>query len=116
MPPPSRHNNLKFRPHSQSIYPTTVFECAVTHESRERLLADAEEKHFHVNTSIMVWFGLKVKVNATQNCGGFCLGWGMRGAIGWRLRLEEQTEDHNGITTFLPMTIQLLSKSQILSV
>jgi hypothetical protein len=106
MPPPSRHNSLKFRPHSQSIYPTTVFECAVTHQSRERLLADAEEKHFHVNTSIMVWIGLKVKLNATQNGGGFWLGWGRRRVIGCGLRLEEQTEDLNGDTTFLPIQSQ----------
>ena len=84
-----------------------VFECAVTHESRERLLSDAEEKHFHINTSIMVWVGLKVRLNANQNSGDFWLGWGRRRAIGWGLRVEEQTEDANGDSIFLPIHTQI---------
>ena len=40
---------------SKSIYPTMVFKRAVTHESRERLLSDAEEKHVNIKTSIIVW-------------------------------------------------------------
>jgi hypothetical protein len=67
-----------------------------------------EEKQFHINTSIMVWVGLKVKLNATQNSGSFSLGWGRRTrAIGWGLRLEEQTENLNGVTTFLPIHSQI---------
>ena len=83
-----------------------VFECAVTHESGERLFSEAEQKHFNVNTNITVWIGLKVKLNANQSSGDFWLGWGRRRAIGWGLRLEEQTEDANGVTTFLPIHTQ----------
>jgi len=32
---------------TQSAYPTAVFECAVSHESRDKLLEDAEAKHFN---------------------------------------------------------------------
>jgi|SRR5579859_3239043 len=103
MPLPSRHNLLKYRPNSDSIFPTTVFECAVTNESRDRLLSDADEKHFSINTSIMVWIGLKVKLNADRNSGTFWLGWGRRRAIGWGLRLMEQSEDDAGNATFLPI-------------
>lgn len=74
-----------------------MFQCALTHEFSERFLSDAEEKHFNINTSIMVWIGLKVKSNLNQNSGNFWLGRG--------LRLEEQTEDANGVATFLPITI-----------
>ena len=107
MPAPSRHNALKYRPDSQSIYPTMVFECAVTYESSERLLPDAEEKYFNINTNIMLWIGLKVMLNANQDSGEFWLGWGRRRAIGWGLRLEEQPEDANGVVTFLPIHSQI---------
>lgn len=83
-----------------------VFECAITHESRERLLSDAEEKHFNINTSIMVWIGLKVRLNANKDSGDFWLGWGRRRAIGWGLRLVEQTEGANGVSTFSPIHTQ----------
>ena len=82
-----------------------VFECAVSHESKECLLSDAEEKHFNV-TGIVVWIGLKVKLNANQDSGDFWLGWGRRREIGWGLKLDEQTEDANGVATFLPIHSQ----------
>lgn len=82
-----------------------VFEYAVTHESRERLLSDAKEKHF-INTSIMVWIGLKVKLNEKQDSGDFWLRWRRRRAIGSGLRLKQQTEDANGFAIFVPIHTQ----------
>ena len=86
LPPPSRHNQLKYRPNSQSPYPTFVFECAVTDENRDRLLDDAEAKHFHVNTSIQVWLGLKVRLGQVQHGETFWIGWGKRRS--YRIWLE----------------------------
>ena len=103
LPPPSRHNQLKYRPNSQSPYPTFVFECAVTDENRDRLLDDAEAKHFHVNTSIQVWLGLKVRLGQVQHRETFWIGWGKRRSIGYGLKLEEQSEDEHGVATFLPV-------------
>lgn len=107
MPAPSRLNLLKYRPGSRSIFPTLVFECAITHKSRERLLTDADEKHFHINTSIALWIGLKIKLNADQTAGSFWMGWGKRRTIGWGLRLVEQSEDVNRAATFLPVRSQV---------
>ena len=59
---------------SQSPYPTFVFECAVTNENRDRLLDDAETKHFHVNTSIQIWLGLKVRLSEVQHGETFWIG------------------------------------------
>jgi hypothetical protein len=55
----------------------------------------------------MVWIGLKVKLNGNRDSGEFWLGWGRRRLVGWGLRMEEQTEDVNGITTFLPIRTQI---------
>jgi hypothetical protein len=80
-----------------------VFECAVTNENRDRLLDDAEAKHFHVNTSIQVWLGLKVRLSEVQHGETFWIGWGRRRSIGYGLKLEEQSEDEHGAATFLPV-------------
>jgi hypothetical protein len=68
-----------------------IFECAVTPESQERLLSDDEEKYFNVDTKIMVWVGLTVKLNANQDSGDIWLRWGRCRMIGWHLRVEEKT-------------------------
>ena len=102
-PVPSCHNRLKFRPNSTSPYPTFVFECAVTNENLDRLLDDAETKHFHGNTSIRVWLGLKVHLSKVQHGETFWIGWGRRRSIGYGLKLEEQSEDEDGVATFLPV-------------
>lgn len=103
LPLPSRHNQLKYRPYSQSPYPTFVFECAVSNENRNRLLDDAEAKHFHANTSIQVWLGLKVCLSQVQDGETFWVGWGRRKSIGYGLKLEEQAEDGYGVATYLPV-------------
>jgi hypothetical protein len=73
---------------------------AVTHENRQRLLPDASEKYFHANTSVAVWFG--VKIDIANNV--FWAGWGRRANRGFGLHLEQQTEDKNGVTAFLAVT------------
>lgn len=101
MPQPSRHNGIKLRPNTGSPFPTFVIEIAISNEDRDRLLTDAETKHFHVNTSIFVWLGIKVRL---RNSGDdFWMGWGRRRAIGYGLKLEEQTEDANGVATYFPV-------------
>jgi len=69
-------------------------------------LEDADEKHFHVNTSIAIWLGLKILLSQTQGGETFWIGWGRRKVIGYGLKLEEQSEDENGIATFLPIYSQ----------
>lgn len=103
LPPPSRHNQLKYRPNSQSPYPTFVFECADSNENRDRLLNDAEAKHFHINTSIEVWLGLKVCLSPVQGGETFWIGWGRRKNMGYGLKLEEQSEDEHGMASYLPV-------------
>lgn len=41
-------------------YPTFLVEIAVTNEHRGRLVADADLKYFHVNTTNYAWLGVKV--------------------------------------------------------
>lgn len=104
MPAPSRHNGIKLRPDTNTPYPTFVIEIAVSNEDRYRLLTDAETKYFHINTSICVWLGIKVRL---KNSGDdFWMGWGRRRAIGYGLRLEQQTEDADGVTTYFPVKSQ----------
>jgi hypothetical protein len=55
----------------------------------------------------MVWIGVKVRLNADRKSGIFWLGWGRRRAIGWGLRLVEQSEDDAGNATFLPIRSHL---------
>jgi hypothetical protein len=97
MPPPDRHNHLLFQPSTQRHYPSLVFDVAVAHENRQRLLSDASEKYFHANTSVAVWVG--VKIDIANNV--FWAGWGRRANHGIGLRLEQQTEDKNGVSAFL---------------
>ena len=73
-----------------------MFECAVSNETLNRLLEDAEAKHFHINTSIQLWLGLKVRLSQVENGETFWIGWGRRKSIGYGLRLEEQSEDAQG--------------------
>jgi hypothetical protein len=97
MPTPSRQNSLMYQPGTNKHFPTLVFEIVVTNENRERLLSDAADKYFNVHTSVQCWVG--VKVDLSQNT--FWAGWGRRALIGYGLRLEEQTEDNNGVANFL---------------
>ena len=97
MPPPDRHNHLLFQPTTQRHYPSLVFDVAVTHENRQRLLTDVSEKYFHTNTSVAVWVG--VKIDIANNV--FWAGWGRRASQGFGLRLEQQTEDKKSVTAFL---------------
>jgi hypothetical protein len=80
-----------------------VFEVAETHESRDRLLEDAEAKYFGIQTSIQVWVGLKIRLSSVANGETFWFGWGRRRTIGFGLKLEEQTEDAEGFTCYLPV-------------
>jgi hypothetical protein len=80
-------------------YPTIVFEVAVSNQERNRLLNDADTKIFSVHTSIAIWVGLKVDLHNNV----FWAGWGRRSLTGSGIRLEEQTEDENGVASFLPI-------------
>lgn len=80
-----------------------MFEVAVTNETLEKLLDDADQKHFSSITSISVWCGIKVKLSSRRGDETFWCGWGRRKAIGYGLKLEEQTEDDAGMATFLPV-------------
>jgi hypothetical protein len=104
MPQPSRNNGIKPRPNTGTPYPTFVIEIAISNEDRDRLLADAETKHFHDNTSIFVWLGINVRLRSSGD--DFWMGWGRRRAIGYGLKLEEQTEDANGVATYLPVKLR----------
>lgn len=99
MPDPSHQNGLKYQPGTFQHFPTLVVEVAVRNEDRERLLVDAEQKTFNVSTSVQVWIG--VKIDLAQNT--FWAGWGRRALVGHGLRLEQQTEDATGNSTFLPI-------------
>ena len=76
---------------------------AVTNEALEKLLDDADQKHFSPVTSISVWCGINVKVCSRRGQETFWCGWGRRKAIGYGLKLEEQTEDDAGMAAFLPV-------------
>ena len=99
LPAPTRQNCLKYQPGTLKHYPSFVFEVAVSHEDRERLLTDANDKYFNGNTSVQVWLGIKLDlVNKI-----FWAGWGQRNLSSVGMRLMEQTEDNAGVTTFLPV-------------
>jgi hypothetical protein len=100
LPSPNRQNQLKYQPNTTKHFPSVVFECAVTHENMERLLNDAHEKHFHINSSVAVWIGLKIRLRA-NNGHDFWMGWGDRGRLGYGLDLREQTESPTGEATFV---------------
>lgn len=74
---------------------------AVTNETLEKLLDDADQKHFSPITSISVWCGIKVKLSSTREDETFWCGWERRKAIGYGLKLEEQAEDDSEMATFL---------------
>jgi len=103
MPAPTRVNAIKLDPTTGSPYPTLVFETALANETLEKLLADADMKHFGSNTSICCWVGLKVHLRDSGNH-VFWLGWGRRrpSALGG-LNLEQETTDANGYRTMLPV-------------
>ena len=105
MPQASRHNGIKLRPNTGSPFPTFVIEISISYEDRDRLLTDAETKHFHDNTSIFVWLGIKVRWRDSGD--DFWMGWGRRQAIGYGLKLEEQTEDVNGVATHFPVKLMV---------
>ncbi len=106
LPAPSRHNQVKYQPNSQSHYPTMVFEVAVTNESRDRLLEDADAKYFGVETSVQIWVGLKIRLSRVANGETFWFGWGRRKIKGFGLKLEEETEDDQGFSCYLPVHTQ----------
>lgn len=70
-------------------------------------MEDAEAKYFGVETSVQVyWIGLKIRLSRMQNRESFWIGWGRRKTIGFVLKLEEQSEDDQGITSYLPVHTQ----------
>jgi hypothetical protein len=69
-------------------------------------LEDAEAKYFTPETSVQVWIGLKVRLSLVEHGESFWIGWGRRKTIGFGLKLEEQSEDEEGITAFLPVYTQ----------
>jgi hypothetical protein len=99
LPVPDGHNRLMYQPNTFCHFPTIVYEVVVTNENRNRLLSDANDKYFSVHTSVAIWVG--VKIDLTQNL--FWAGWGRRNLNGTGMRLEEQTEDANGVASYLPV-------------
>jgi hypothetical protein len=99
MPDPDCNNGLMYQPNAFKHFPTLVYEVAVTNESRNRLLTDASDKYFSVHTSVAIWFG--VKIDLAQNA--FWARWGRRNLNGTGMRLEEQTENANGVASYLPV-------------
>ena len=69
-------------------------------------MEDAETKYFSLETSVQVWIGLKARLSLVQNGESFWIGWGRRKTIGFGLKLEEQSEDEEGVTAFLPVYTQ----------
>src|SRR5437762_11246165 len=86
-----------YQPGTTDHFPTFVPEVVVTNEDRERLSSDAEGKYFTVHTSIQCWLGIKI-LNQPKT---FWDGWGRRAKEGYGLRLEEETEDATGVSTFI---------------
>lgn len=103
LPQPTRQNKLKLQPNGRH-YPSLVVEVGVNNEDRARLLADACRKYFTDKTSVNIWVGLKIDMTVV---GGevFWIGWGRRKLGGTGLRLEEQTENGQGQTAFLPVNL-----------
>jgi hypothetical protein len=89
-------------PGTTRLFPSVVFEIAVSNEDRERLLKDADEKYFSESTSVQAWWGVKLDITTP---GEFCFwsGWGTRSLSGAGLRLEQQSEDEDGSSTFFPL-------------
>lgn len=47
---------------TMKIFFIRVVEIAVTNEEQERMLNDADEKYFHVDTSVQCWLGVKFDI------------------------------------------------------
>ena len=82
LPAPTQANRLRYQPNSQRPYPTFVYECAVSNESRYEMLEDAGEKYFAPATSVQVWLGVKIRFSSVQNGESYWVGWGTRRAVG----------------------------------
>jgi hypothetical protein len=89
-------------PGTTELFPSFVFEIAVMNEDRERLLMDANDKYLSEETSVQVWWGVKLDIS-TPDSFRFWTGWGMRSLSGMGLKLEQQTEDGQGVSAFLPL-------------
>lgn len=48
-------NNLKYQPGTYRHIPTIVYEMALTNENYERLITDASQKYFNINTDVQGW-------------------------------------------------------------
>ena len=108
--PISITRQLKYKPNTPSYFTahftTLVFDWPIINENSNRSLQDAEAKYFRLDTSLQIWIVLKVHLSFVQNRKSFWIGWGKRKTIGFRLNLEEQSEDVEGIAAFLPVHTQ----------
>ena len=103
LPPPSRNNKVKLQANGDN-FPSLVLEVAVSNEDRQRLINDACTKYLTETTSVKVWVGIKVDKTVIGR-EVFWAGWGRRKLVGKGLKLEEQTEDDDGSTIFLPVAL-----------
>jgi hypothetical protein len=85
---------------SQRPDPNFVLDCAVSNESRDKMLEDVNDKYFADTTSVQGWVGIKIRLSAVGNGESYWVGWGRRGSAGYGLRL---VEDEAGLTAFLPV-------------
>jgi len=99
LPTPDRANGLRYQDGTFQHFPSLVFEVVVSNEDRERLLDDADKKTFSIHTSISCWIGLKIELQSNK----FWMGWGRRRLAGYGMKLEEQTEDDQGVAAYFPI-------------
>jgi len=99
LPTPDRANGLRYQDGTFQHFPSLVYEVAVSNEDRERLLDDADKKTFSIHTSISCWIGLEIELQSST----FWMGWGRRSLAGYGMKLEEQTEDDQGVAAYFPI-------------
>jgi len=99
LPTPDRANGLRYQDGTFQHFPSLFYEVAVSNEDRERLLDDADKKTFSIHTSISCWIGLKIDLQSNT----FWMGWGRRSLAAYGMKLEEQTEDDQGVVAYFPI-------------
>jgi hypothetical protein len=68
-------------------------------------LADADNKYFLADTFVAVWVGIKVELSQPKGNERFWIGVGRRRFLGFGMLLIHQSNDGNGVTSYLPVNM-----------
>jgi hypothetical protein len=68
-------------------------------------LADADNKYFLADTFVAVWVGIKVELSQPKGNERFWIGVGRRRFLGFGMLLIHQSDDGNGVTSYLPVNV-----------